>query len=257
MSDTKTTYIPGLVSIITPMYNASAFIAEAIESVMRQTYTNWEMIIADDCSSDDSFDIASLYSEKDTRITVVKTSKNSGCPAGARNRCIGEAKGQYMAFLDADDIWEQTKLEKQIACLQNKEIALVYSYYNKFTNSKNESRIVYAPDETTYTELLYGSVIGCLTAIYDVSKVGRREFETAHHEDFILWLSILKEGYRAICVPEVLAHYRVGKNSVSSNKLKSAKWYWDILRKHESISFFKASKYFISYMFKSVYKYLK
>lgn len=255
--DKKPTYTPGLVSIITPMYNAGAFIAQAIESVMSQTYTNWEMIIADDCSTDDGLAVASSYAARNPKIKVVKTDSNTGCPAGARNRSVIEASGQYIAFLDADDIWESTKLEKQVAALQSSEVALVYSFYNKFTNSLDESRTVTAPLSITYTELLYGSVIGCLTVMYDASKVGRRDFEIAHHEDFILWLTILKEGYTALCIPEVLAYYRVGKASVSSNKLKAAKWYWDILRKHENIPFLKASVYFISYMFKSVIKFLK
>lgn len=255
--DNKPTYIPGLVSIITPMYNAGAYIGQAIESVLSQTYTNWEMIIADDCSTDDGFAVASSYAAKNSKIKVVKTDSNTGCPAGARNRSVVEASGQYIAFLDADDIWESTKLEKQVDTLQSSEVALVYSYYNKFTNSLNESRIVTAPSSITYSRLLYGSVIGCLTAMYDVSKVGRRNFEVAHHEDFILWLAILKEGYTAVCIPEVLAYYRVGNASVSSNKLKAAKWYWDILRKHENISFPKAVICFTVYMFKSSIKFLK
>lgn len=257
MADTNKTYIPGLVSIITPLYNAGAFIAEAIESVLAQTYKNWEMIIADDCSTDNGFAIASSYATGNPKIKVVRTDSNTGCPAGARNRSITEARGQYIAFLDSDDIWEKNKLEKQVAALQDPEIALVYSYYSKFTDHINESRLITAPAFTTYSTMLYGSVIGCLTAMYDVSKVGKREFEAVHHEDFILWLTILKEGYKAVCIPEVLAHYRVGKSSVSSNKLQSAKWYWNILRRHENIPFPRACICFVSYMFKSVVKYLK
>ncbi|MCQ2360716.1 MAG: glycosyltransferase family 2 protein [Paludibacteraceae bacterium] len=255
--DNKPTYIPGLVSIITPMYNAGAFIAQAIESVLSQTYTNWEMIIADDCSTDNGFAIASSYASENPKIKVVKTDSNTGCPAGARNRSLAEASGQYIAFLDADDIWGKNKLEKQVAALKDPEVALVYSYYSKFTDHINESRLITAPAFTTYSSMLYGSVIGCLTAIYDASKVGVKQFEKSHHEDYILWLTILKDRYKAICIPEVLAYYRVGESSVSSNKLQSAKWYWDILRGHERISFPRACVYFASYMFKSVIKYLK
>ena len=243
-----------LVSIITPCYNAASFISQAIESVIAQTYPNWEMLIIDDCSTDNSAMIVRAYIEKDSRIRYFKTGYASGSPTKPRNLGIFEAKGKYIAFLDSDDIWFPNKLEMQLPLFREK-IAIVYSYYEKMSEEGVCSgRIVRSADYHSYKSLLYGNEIGCLTAVIDTSKVGKCYFEEIGHEDYVYWLSILKKGYIAQNTKTVVAKYRIRKSSVSLNKLQAISWVWCIYRNSEGLSIPIASFYLCSDLFKSFLK---
>ena len=243
------------VSIITPCYNASVYISQAILSVLSQTYPNWELIIVDDCSTDNSVDIIQNYARKDDRIKYFRTDKSSGSPTLPRNIGIEHAKGRYIAFLDSDDAWLPDKLEKQVKLFDDERVAIVFSDYEKMSEEgERNHRVVKAPHEVDYKHLLRGNVIGCLTAIYDTAKVGKMFFMQHTHEDYILWLSILKKGFVAVNTGTVEALYRVRRNSVSSNKLKVLSWQWDIYRNIEKTSLLKAMYYFAHYAYKAYRK---
>ena len=223
-----------LVSIVTPCYNSEAYISRTIESVISQTYVNWEMIIVDDCSIDKSAEIIKRYAEIDKRIIYIKTDVASGSPTLPRNIAISRARGRFIAFLDSDDLWEKDKLCLQLPQLMEKNVAIVYSYYEKITEEGERSgRIVRSAPKHTYSSLLYGNEIACLTTVIDVAKVGKVYFEKVGHEDYVMWLSILKRGFIAKNIPISLARYRVRKSSVSSNKVRTIKWIWNIYRNIE------------------------
>lgn len=247
-----------LVSIIVPCYNAENTIAQTIESVLRQTYLKWEMIIIDDCSTDSSAFIIKGYEKKDSRIIYLRTNSPSGSPSLPRNVGIEAAKGRYIAFLDSDDMWLPHKLEEQVNFLNDAEIAIVFSDYEKINMEGHRTfRIVKAPLLVNYSLLLKGNCIGCLTAMYDSEKVGKIGFENVGHEDFVLWLSILKKGFKARNTGTVTALYRVGKHSVSSNKLKVLSWQWNILRRVEKLPLYKSCYFYIHYAVRALLKSLK
>lgn len=244
-----------LVSIITPSYKSSIFIADCIESVLDQTYKNWEMIIVDDVSPDNSNEIIEGYCKKDSRIKLIKLEKNSG-PAIAKNRAIEEAKGRYIAFLDADDIWYKNKLEKQINFMNEKNLALSYSSYDLMDEENNNLGFFLTKNKVTYNDLLKTNSIGCLTAIYDVEKVGKVLMPNIiKRQDYGLWLKILKKIDYAEGILEPLAKYRIVKNSVSSNKLIAAKYVWKIFREVEKLSFLQSLYYFCWYIYYGLQKY--
>lgn len=249
-----------LVSIITPCYNSASFISFTIESVLSQTYQNWEMIIVDDCSTDTSAQIILNYQEKDNRIKYIKTATPSGSPTIPRNIGIKEAKGKYIAFLDSDDLWLPHKLAEQIKlfAISDNKVAIIFSYYEKISeNGVRNNRVIKSPSKVTYQSLLNGNVIGCLTAIYDQEKVGKIYMKLMPHEDYILWLNILKKGYLASNTNTITALYRLRKGSVSANKIKTLKWQWNIYRKEEKLNLFSSIYHFINYSFKAFIKALK
>lgn len=248
----------GLVSIIVPCYNSEVFICSAINSVLSQTYKNWEMIVIDDCSSDKSQEIIESYAHKDNRIKYLKTDTPSGSPTLPRNIGITNARGRYIAFLDSDDMWLPDKLKEQLCLFDDDKTAIVYSNYEKMTEAgERENRIIKAPPAVNYKQLLLGNVIGCLTAIYDTNKVGKVYFSKDSHEDYIMWLSILKNGFIARNSNTVVALYRVRSQSVSSNKLKVLSWQWNIYINIERTGYLKAVYYFSNYAYRAFLKMLK
>lgn len=245
-----------VISIIMPCYNAGLFISDSINSVIGQTFPHWELLIVDDCSSDDSVKIINQYIKADNRIKLFSIERNSGTAYIPRNLGVENAIGDYIAFLDTDDIWLPEKLEKQIQLIKKKDATLVYSFYEKINiDGIRNNRIVKTPLEVNYKQLLTGNIIGCLTAIYSVKKIGKVYFPAAKHEDYIMWLDILKKDDIAYCIPEVLALYRVGQSSLSSDKRQTWKWTWNIYRKYENLSIIKSAYYFSLYAMKALIKY--
>lgn len=244
-----------MISIIVPCYNSQAYIKQAIDSVRAQIYSDWELIIVDDCSTDNSAAIIQEYIRNDNRIKYLKTKKPSGSPTLPRNMGIEAAKGRFIAFLDSDDAWLPDKLEKQVKLFDDERVAIVFSDYEKMSEEgERNNRVIKAPMKVSYKQLLRGNVIGCLTAIYDTAKVGKMFFMQHTHEDYILWLSILKKGFVAVNTGTVEALYRVRRNSVSSNKLKVLSWQWDIYRNIEKTGLLKAMYYFAHYAYKAYRK---
>lgn len=246
------------VSIITPLYNSESFIAETIQSVIAQTYNNWEMLIVDDCSTDNSKSIIEDFSKHDDRIKYFKTSSPSGSPTIPRNIGIEMASGRFIAFLDSDDLWNSDKLQLQIPLFNDEKVGIVFSDYEKINEEgQSDKRFIIAPNEVSYKDLLKGNVIACLTVIFDSEKLSKLYFTKQGHEDYVFWLSILKKGYIAKNVGHVLAKYRVRKSSVSSNKFKVIKWYYEIYRKNEKLSIPQTLYYLMIALSKSFFKYVK
>ena len=246
-----------LVSIITPCYNAERFIRETIESVIAQTYTNWEMIIVDDCSKDNSAEIIKEYAAKDSRIKYLKTEKPSGSPTLPRNIGIQNAKGRYIAFLDSDDIFCPRKLDNQLKCFTDK-VGIVFSNYEKIRfDGTRDNRIIVAPKRISYNKLLESGYIGCCTMMYDTEKSGYMQFRPVGQEDYVFELEILKKGYIAVNTNTVEALYRIVENSRSSQKLEMAKRQWNVLRRIEKLSFIEAAYYFCHYAIKGTLKFIK
>ena len=242
------------VSIIVPMYNAEKFIGKTIESVLAQTYQNWEMLIMNDVSTDNSLAIVSVYAKKDERIKIVNTEKNVGVVKG-RNFLIDLASGKYIAFLDADDYWHNEKLEKQIKFMKEKNASISCTEYTRVKENEEKINDVIIKEEISYNDMLKNNYLGCLTVIYDAEKIGKRYFkELEKNEDYVLWLEIVKDVDIIYGLKENLAYYRVLDNSRSSNKVKTAKVRWEIYRKIEKLSLLKSIYYFLHYAIRAVLK---
>ncbi|WP_404445575.1 glycosyltransferase family 2 protein [Sutcliffiella horikoshii] len=244
-----------LVSVITPSYNAEKFISATIESVRTQTYTNWEMIIVDDCSKDTTREILKEYGELDPRIKPIFLEENSGA-AVARNTALKAAKGDYVAFLDSDDLWVPYKLEKQLAFMQKNDYAFTFTAYNLMDeNGKPLDKVIDVPKQIDYKGLLKNTIIGCLTVMIDTRKVEPLQMPLIRtRQDFALWLKVLRQGHIAYGMQEPLANYRIVEGSISSNKLKTAKRNWYVYRKIEKLSLPYASWCFVNYAFYAIKK---
>ncbi|HGS4462854.1 TPA: glycosyltransferase family 2 protein [Vibrio metschnikovii] len=240
------------ISVITPSFNSCDFIGNTIESVINQTLVSWEMIIVDDCSTDNSVSVTKSYIEKDPRIKLIQLKENSGA-AVARNTAIEAAQGRYIAFLDSDDLWLPDKLEKQLAFMQQNDIAFSFSAYHKIDEEGVNIGKVDVPDKITYHQLLKCCVIGCLTAMYDTEKIGKVYMPLIRkRQDFGLWLRILKKCDMAYGIDQSLAKYRVRNGSISSNKLKAAQYNWKLYREVEKLNLFQALYYFMHYAINGV-----
>ena len=233
-----------LVSIITPNFNSENFISQTILSVLNQTYKNWEMIIVDDLSTDNSQNIINSFIDKDSRIRLHVLNENSGA-ALARNKAISLAKGDFIAFLDSDDLWLPKKLELQLNFMLENNYALTYSSY-EVINEKGilTSKIINCKNKLDYNRMLYSNEIGCLTAIYDKKKFGKVYMpEIRKRQDYGLWLKILKSEKYAYGLPKVLAQYRDRSESISNNKIEMLKWNWNLYKNVEKLSYFRATFY--------------
>ncbi len=247
----------GLVSIITPSYNSSIFIADAIEGILAQTYQHWELLITDDCSTDDSVAIIEEYVKKDARIKLRKLKVNSGAGV-CRNKSIEVAQGRYIAFCDSDDVWSPQKLEKQLAFMEKKDCALVYSSYLLIDESRNERGIMVCMSKIDFASIKRDGGIGCLTAMYDAAKVGKMYMPPMRkRQDWALWLNILAKCKVAYGIKEPLAYYRIRTDSISNNKLSLVKYNINVYRTVLKFSVLKAYLYFLfifmpNYMWKQL-----
>lgn len=223
-----------LVSIITPCYNGSRYIAETINSVLSQTYPDWEMLIVDDGSKDNSAEIIKSYAEKDSRIRLIQ--QPNGGSANARNHGIREAKGQFIALLDADDIWKPEFLKEQIAFMKEKKTLCVYASYERIDENSQEclSPLI-CPQSVTYKNMLVRNYIGCLTGLYDCSKNGKiylHEELKSIRDDYAYWLDVVKVSGVAYGNQKVLARYRVLSNSTTGKKGKLIKAQYKFYRNY-------------------------
>jgi teichuronic acid biosynthesis glycosyltransferase TuaG len=249
-----------LVSIITPVFNRSSTLNDNIKSVLSQTYSNWEMILVDDCSKDDSVEIIEGFLRSDARIKLIKLTENSGA-AVARNRAIEAAKGRFIAFLDSDDLWKASKLQTQVDFALKTKVALTHTAYEWMDGAGDPmGKIIKSPSRLDYKAMLKSNYIGCLTAMYDVEIIGEKVYmpEVAKRQDYALWLKILRAGHTARFIDEPLAYYRVGHDSLSSNKMETILYYYKILREIEGIGRVKSAYYFTIYLINAFRKfYLK
>lgn len=245
-----------LVSIITASFNAEKYIEETIRSVQAQTYQNWEMLITDDCSSDRTCDIIQASVKLDSRIKLFKLSQNSG-PAKARNHSIEEAKGEFLAFLDADDIWFDFHLENSLSIAHEKNKPFLFASYKR-SNEKLE--FIYSdfivPNKVNYTDVLKSNSISCLTAFIDIRKLGKKYMpEIKKRQDMGLWLKYLKDCKFAYGIKEPHAIYRMRDNSLSRNKLNLIKYQWHFYRKVEKIKPIKSLYLLMCWMYYGYFKY--
>ena len=232
----------GLVSVIMPAYNAEAFIAEAIRSVIQQTYQNWELLVIDDASSDSTLKIIQKYSEKDKRIKIFKNSDNQGTHK-ARNKGIKAAEGDFIAFLDADDQWKPEKLLKQLEILSSDNISACFSSYDLISeNGQFLEKRVEALPVLTYEKLLKANYVGNLTGIYSVKDLGKIYCPNIRkRQDWALWLKVIEEGGPMEGIQDSLAIYRVRKNSISTNKLEMLSYNFRVYNEVLGYGFLKSS----------------
>ncbi len=230
-----------LVSIITPTYNCAKFIAETIDSVRAQTYQNWEMIIVDDCSLDNTKEIVEEYIKTDPRIRYHLLEKNSGA-AVARTTAMQLANGDYMAFIDSDDLWMPDKLERQIRWMEENGHAFSCTAYEQIDEDGNSlHRVIKTVEKTNYNRLLLDCPVGNSSVVYNVEKMGKFEVpDIRKRNDDALWLQMLKKEEYIWGMPDVLMKYRIRQNSISSNKLKVIKYHWILYRDIEHLSVFRS-----------------
>lgn len=245
--------VHGLVSVVMPAYNAASTLKNSVSSVLKQTYGNLELLIVDDCSSDDTQIILRELSDQDERIRVMRFDVNKGV-AEARNLAIQTAKGKYIAFLDSDDVWMPEKLERQLSLMLEMNCFVSTSSYYRFRVLGNWICISSPPREINYKLLLRGNVIGNLTGIYDCESIGKIYQKSIHHEDYLMWLEIISRAGKVCAVNEPLAAYRIGGNSLSANKFKSIYWTWQIYRDHLSLSVWYSIFLMFNYIIKAFVK---
>ena len=246
-----------MVSIIVPVYNAARYIAETIEMVNAQTYKDWELILVDDASKDDSVAvIENIIKSQGKRIRLIRKNKNEGA-AAARNSGIDAAAGQYIAFLDADDIWRPEKLEKQIRFMEEKEAAFSFhSYEFGDEEAKPTGKIVRAPEKLNFRQALSRTVIFTTTVMFDIDRIGKEiiHMPQVPSEDTATWWRILKSGYIAYGLDENLAIYRRPKKSLSSNKLLAVERIWFLYRNIADISVPESIFYFVGWAVRAAFR---
>jgi teichuronic acid biosynthesis glycosyltransferase TuaG len=246
-----------LVSIITPCYNSAAFIEATINSVIEQSYHNWELIIIDDSSTDDTCKLVEDYTSRYANIKLIRLEKNAGV-ANARNVGLEKAGGKYIAFLDSDDIWLKDKLQQQVAYMEQRNLPMSFCAYKRIDEAgKVISKQIEVPPSVTYGQLLSHNVIIFSTSLTLRSVIGATRFKKAGHEDWIFWLDVFKKPFNGYGINQVFVLYRIRKGSVSANKLKVVGYTWKILRESEKIGFFKSVYLFTKYAFATVLKRLK
>lgn len=243
------------VSIIAPSYNSEQFISLTIDSVLSQSYKDWEMIIVDDCSTDNTTIIVENYIKKypEFSIELIKNNSNLG-PALTRNRAIEKAKGRFIAFLDTDDLWKPNKLEVQLRFMKENNYKFTCSYFSQIDeNNSFIKNVTDIPSKISYNNLLTANRVGCLTAIYDTEYFGKVLMDNIKkRQDFALWLKLLKKIDYVYCTSEILAEYRVRNNSVSSNKFKLVKYHWFIYKDIEKLGVLKSFVLTIVYIYKTL-----
>lgn len=246
-----------LVSIITPAYKAASVVGETIRSVLAQTHTNWEMLIAEDCSPapDTTREVIREWQAKEPRIRLLALEKNGG-PAMARNAALEQAKGRWLAFLDSDDLWLPRKLELSIGHAKAHDAAFVFTGFRRMSaDGQTVGRYVNAPRSLSYRQLLGNTAIATSTVLLDHQKVGEVRMKKTYYDDFDCWLQILKRGHRAMGLDEDLMRYRMMNQSVSRNKRRSAAHVWRAYRDLEKLNLPSAIWYFSNYAVRGLIKY--
>lgn len=245
-----------LVSIITPAYHCASVIGETIQSVLAQTYPHWEMLIAEDCSPDNTLEVIEHWTRVDPRIKLVKLASNGG-PAVARNAALEVAGGRWIAFLDSDDLWLPWKLEQCLEFADMRDAAFVFTGFRRISAVGGElSRYIGVPKTLNYRQLLGNTAIATSTVMLDTTRTGQIRMRKTYYDDFDCWLQILKKGVTAHGYNVDLMRYRVMKKSISRNKGKSALKVWRAYRDLESLSIPLSVWYFIQYFVRGVLKYV-
>jgi glycosyltransferase involved in cell wall biosynthesis len=242
------------VSVITPVWNAAATLAETVASVRVQTVADWELILVDDGSSDASPALIADLARQDARIRPVGLPENRGT-AAARNAGIRVARGRFLAFIDADDLWHPAKIAIQLDHMARTGVPFVFSAYRRVDDVGRPLGAVRVPARITYGDLLKGNVVGCLTAVYDTAHFGKVEMPPLRRrQDYGLWLDLLSRGGEAHGLPQVLADYRVRSGSLSSDRTAALAATWRIYREIAGLSRAHAAYYFLHNIARGTFK---
>lgn len=229
------------VSIITPSYNCGKFVGETIKTVLAQTHSDWEMIIVDDCSTDNTREVVEKYAKNDNRFIYHRLEKNSGA-AVSRTKAMELATGEYMAFLDSDDLWEPKKLELQLDFMQKNNYNMSATAYRQISEDGKETfRTIIPPQKTDYNRLLLDCPVGNSTIMYNIQNMGKFSVpDIRKRNDDALWLKMLKVEKYIFGMDEALTNYRIRKNSISANKFSLVKYHWILYRDIEHLSAVKS-----------------
>lgn len=233
-----------LVSIIVPVYNVEKYIAETMACVRNQTYTDWELLLVEDCSTDKTVQVIEDYLQRtgDARIQLIRQPVNSGA-AKARNTGLDRAKGRYIAYLDSDDLWEPEKLERQLAFMKKKNAAFCFTGYEfADENGQGLGKVVRVPETLNYKQALKNTTIFTTTVMFDTDKISKEllDMPLVKSEDTALWWKVLRNGYVAYGLDENLVRYRRAGKSLSSNKLEAIRRIWHLYRKVERLNLFQS-----------------
>lgn len=245
-----------LVSIIVPVYNVEKFIVETMECVRAQSYDNWELLLVEDVSTDGTKEVIETYlhEKPDERIHLICQPENKGA-AHARNCGLKEAAGRFIAYLDADDLWEPLKLEKQLAFMEERQAAFSFTGY-EFADEggKGLGKIVQVPATINYKEALKNTTIFTTTVMFDTDKIEKNmlNMPIIKSEDTALWWKVLRNGYVAYGLNENLVKYRRAGKSLSSNKLEAVRRIWNLYRKAEGMSIFSSAYHFCFWAVRAV-----
>ena len=234
-----------------PSYNSDQFIEQSIKSVIGQSYTNWELLVCDDGSTDSTMQIVKSLMVHEPRIKILQNKFAKGA-AGARNSCIEIAVGRFIAFLDSDDLWHSEKLEKQISFMNSNNYSFSHTWYSVFQQSGDKKYLldnVRWEEKYSYKQILRSGRIGCLTVMYDVRKLGKCYMPNINkRQDLALWLNILKSTEYIWCLQEDLAKYRKVPGSISSDKCSLIKYHWLIFRNLQNLGRLRSVYYLITYL---------
>ena len=244
------------ISIVVPVYNAEKFLDDTIQTVLDQTYLNWELLFVNDCSLDRSVEIIKKYLQQEGRIKLFTNARNSGA-ALSRNKGIDEAVGDYIAFLDADDLWEPTKLEKQVAFMQRNDYAFSFTGY-EFADEKGvpNGKKVSVPAILSYRQALRNTIISTITVMFDMSQLTKADIHMPNvkSEDTACWWKVLKTVDFAYGMPEILSYYRRTSGTLSANKTEAIKRIWNLYRNVEKLNSLTACYCFAGYAYNTVNK---
>ena len=244
-----------MVSIVVPVYNAANYIEKTIEMVCRQTYKDWELILVDDASRDESAQVIENYiKNQGKRIRLIRKKVNQGA-AEARNTGIDASAGRYIAFLDADDLWQKDKLEKQLAFMKEKNASFSFTGYEfADENATPLGKVVKVPEKISYNEALRNTTIFTSTVMFDMSKLDKDDVKMPHikSEDTALWWQLLRNGVEAYGLNDNLVYYRRPSKSLSSNKFEAIKRIWKLYREWEHLSIPKSIVCFTGWAFRAV-----
>lgn len=245
-----------LISIIVPVYNVEKFIEETMDCVLAQTHTEWELLLVEDCSSDDTAAVIQRYMERagEPRIRLIRQPSNMGA-ARARNRGLQEANGRYISYLDADDLWAPEKLEKELAFMKEKDAAFVFTGYEfADENGRGTGKVVHVPETLTYKQALSNTTIFTTTVMFDTEKLDKKQLEmpVMKSEDTALWFKVLRSGVVAYGLDENLVKYRRAGRSLSSNKLEALRRIWNLYRKAEGLNLLSSAWHFCFWAVRAV-----
>lgn len=244
-----------LVSVITPAYRAAHVIGQTIESVVKQTQPDLELLVVDDCSPDATADVVEAYARQDPRIRLLRHARNGG-PGAARTTALEAARGRYIAFLDGDDVWLPEKLERQLAFMETHAAAVSYTQYRRIdATGALVSGVIEVPPTLDYAALLRNTAMTTSTVVVDRSKTGPFVMPAAFYDDYACWLNLLKRGFTAHGLQQDLARYRVLAQSWSRNKFQSAREVWRVYRDIERLWWPHAAWVFGNYAWNAYRKY--